>query len=595
MATTPDSTPKPKLSMSGMRSALKLFAYIKPYQTQFYIGIVLLALSSGMFFVFPYAIGLSMDVAEGKSKVPITLKEIGWGLVIVLAVQSVISYYRVTTFAVVSEKGTADLRKAIYNKIVRLPIVFFEQNRVGDLVSRINNDVEKLYNVFSFVLAEFLRQIILLIGCVIFMAFSSFKLFAVMFLTFPVIVIGAMFFGKMVRKLSKSRQESLAETSTILDETLQSIHAVKAFTNEAFETKRYGRGNQKVVDISMKFASRRALFAAFIIAVLFGALFFVIMQAMFMVQNKEITAGQVTQFAILTALLGGAIASLGTFYTELVSAIGATERVREILETPSETEAIERKNVAAGRFEGRIKFNQLHFSYPTRPDVEVLKGVSLEIAPGEKVAIAGQSGAGKSTIMQLLLQLHAPLSGQIEVDGRPQYDYDLESYRHNFGIVPQDVILFGGTIKENILYGKPDATDAEVRQAAKEANALEFIEKFPEALDTIVGERGVKLSGGQRQRIAIARAILHDPAILLLDEATSSLDAESEKLVQEALDKLMVGRTSIIIAHRLSTIKDVDRIYVLDKGYIAEMGTHQQLIEQTGGLYASLARLQFSE
>jgi ATP-binding cassette, subfamily B, bacterial len=595
MATTPDSTPKPKLSMSGMRSALKLFAYIKPYQTQFYIGIVLLALSSGMFFVFPYAIGLSMDVAEGKSKVPITLKEIGWGLVIVLAVQSVISYYRVTTFAVVSEKGTADLRKAIYNKIVRLPIVFFEQNRVGDLVSRINNDVEKLYNVFSFVLAEFLRQIILLIGCVIFMAFSSFKLFAVMFLTFPVIVIGAMFFGKMVRKLSKSRQESLAETSTILDETLQSIHAVKAFTNEAFETMRYGRGNQKVVDISMKFASRRALFAAFIIAVLFGALFFVIMQAMFMVQNKEITAGQVTQFAILTALLGGAIASLGTFYTELVSAIGATERVREILETPSETEAIERKNVAAGRFEGRIKFNQLHFSYPTRPDVEVLKGVSLEIAPGEKVAIAGQSGAGKSTIMQLLLQLHAPLSGQIEVDGRPQYDYDLESYRHNFGIVPQDVILFGGTIKENILYGKPDATDAEVRQAAKEANALEFIEKFPEALDTIVGERGVKLSGGQRQRIAIARAILHDPAILLLDEATSSLDAESEKLVQEALDKLMVGRTSIIIAHRLSTIKDVDRIYVLDKGYIAEMGTHQQLIEQTGGLYASLARLQFSE
>jgi ATP-binding cassette, subfamily B, bacterial len=590
-----EEAPKPKMSISKLKESIKLFAYIRPYRVQFYIGLVLLALSSGVFFVFPYSIGLSMDVAEGKSKVPVTLTQIGYGLIVVLLIQSVISYFRVTTFAVVSEKGTADLRKAIYEKIVRLPIVFFEKNRVGDLVSRLNNDVEKLYNVFSFVLAEFLRQIILLLGCIIFMAYSSFKLFAVMFLTFPVIVVGAMFFGRMVRRLSKDRQEALAHTSTILDETLQSIHAVKAFANETFETMRYGKGNDRVVDISMKFAGRRALFAAFIISMLFGALFFVIIQAMFMVQKGELTAGEVVQFATLTALMGGAIAGLGNFYTELVSAIGATERIREILDTPGETEAIERKNVPAGKFEGHIRFKDIHFAYPTRPDVEVLKGVSFDIAPGEKVAIAGQSGAGKSTIMQLLLQLHAPLSGQIELDGRPQYDYELTSFRHNFGIVPQEVILFGGTIKENILYGKPDATDAEVREAAKQANALEFIERFPEGLETIVGERGIKLSGGQRQRIAIARAILHNPAVLLLDEATSSLDAESEKLVQEALDRLMVGRTSIIIAHRLATIREVNRIYVLDKGLIAETGTHEELLNKPKGLYASLARLQFQE
>jgi ATP-binding cassette, subfamily B, bacterial len=587
--------PKQKLSWSKVQEAIKLFSYIRPYRMYFFVGIILLAMSSLVFLVFPKAIGLSMDIAEGKSQYSFTLTQLGFALLGVLLMQSVISYFRVMSFAVVSERGTADLRKAIYEKIIRLPIVFFEQNRVGDLVSRINNDVEKLYNIFYFVLAEFLRQIILLIGCTIMMAYSSFKLFGVMFLTFPVIVIGAMIFGRMIRKLSKERQETLATTNTILDETLQSIHAVKAFANEKFEALRYGRGNETVVATSMKFARGRAIFAAFIITMLFGALFFVIIQAMLMVQRGEMTSGEVITFATLTAVMGGSIAGLGNFYTEIVGAIGATERIREILNTPSETDAIKRKDMPSAKFDGSIKFNDVHFAYPTRPDVEVLKGVSLDIKPGEKVAIAGQSGAGKSTIMQLLLQLHAPVTGSIEVDGRHQYDYELTSYRHNFGIVPQEVILFGGTIKENILYGKPEATEQEVRQAAKQANALDFIDKFPEGLQTIVGERGIKLSGGQRQRIAIARAILHDPAILLLDEATSSLDAESERLVQEALERLMVGRTSIIIAHRLATIRNVDRIYVLDKGHIVETGTHQELVDKTGGLYSSLARLQFED
>jgi ATP-binding cassette, subfamily B, bacterial len=312
-------------------------------------------------------------------------------------------------------------------------------------------------------------------------------------------------------------------------------------------------------------------------------------------QRGEITAGDLLSFGIYTATIGGAIAGLGNFYTELVGAVGATERIREILNSPNETDSFPRKNVAAGRFRGDISFKNLQFSYPTRADVPVLKGISFDIPAGKKVAVVGQSGAGKSTIMQLLLQFHHPLAGEISIDGQNIYDYSLDSYRQNFAIVPQEVILFGGTIRENILYGKPDATENEIAEAAKQANAFDFINNFPEGFETIVGERGVKLSGGQRQRIAIARAILRNPTILLLDEATSALDAESEKVVQEALNRLMANRTSIIIAHRLATIREVDCIYVLQNGKIVEKGTHDELSDLQNGVYASLAKLQFEQ
>jgi ABC-type multidrug transport system fused ATPase/permease subunit len=410
---------------------------------------------------------------------------------------------------------------------------------------------------------------------------------------FPIIVVGAMFLGKRIRNLSKERQKMLAESNTILDETLQSIYAVKAFTNEFFETMRYRTSNDSVVKVALKFAAGRAVFSVFIITVLFGAFFFVILAGMWMVQNNEITAGKLISFLGFTAIIGASIAGLGNFYSEIVGAIGATERVREILNTPSEVDERRQTNLKAGRFNGDIVFDQVKFSYPTRSDVPVLKGVSLRIKPGSKVAVVGQSGAGKSTIMQLLLQFHLLDSGMITIDGTDIYEYDLESYRHNFAIVPQEVILFGGTIKENILYGKPESDESEIIEAAKKANAWDFIKTFPEGLETIVGERGIKLSGGQRQRIAIARAILRNPSILLLDEATSSLDAESEKVVQEALNNLMEGRTSIIIAHRLATIRDVDKIYVLEGGHIIEEGTHEQLSAMENGAYSSLAKLQF--
>lgn len=584
---------RPKLSRESLREALKIFEYIRPYRWQFIFGLFLLFLGSTVFLVFPKIIGQMLDVAQGKIQDNIDLPKIGGWLIGILVFQGIVSYLRVMMFAQVSERGTADIRVALYRRLISLPIVFFEKSRVGELVSRLTNDIEKLYNTFYFVLAEFLRQIIILVGGIGVLWWMSHRLALVMLATFPVIVIGAMLFGRWVRKLSKQRQDKLAESNTILDETLQSIHAVKAFTNELFESQRYSRSNQTVVGISMRYAKGRAVFAVFIITMLFGALFFVIGYGMWMVQTNQITAGELISFVTYTAIIGGSIASLGNFYTELVGAVGATERIREILKTPSEAEERPRGGVKAGRFRGNISFENIQFSYPTRADVPVLKGVSLEIQAGKKVALVGQSGAGKSTIMQLLLQFHFPTAGRVQMDGREIYDYELESYRSNFAIVPQEVILFGGTIRENILYGKPEATDAEIIEAARLANAWDFISTFPDGLETVVGERGIKLSGGQRQRIAIARAILRDPAILLLDEATSSLDAESEKVVQEALNRLMQNRTSIIIAHRLATIRDVDCIYVLEGGHIVEQGTHEELSAMNNGAYSSLAKLQF--
>ena len=312
-----------------------------------------------------------------------------------------------------------------------------------------------------------------------------------------------------------------------------------------------------------------------------------------MVEAGEMPVGDLFSFILYTGIIGGAIGGIGNLYTALTSAMGATERVQEILNRKTEVSAEKTELLPEDRFKGAITYQGVEFAYPSRKDVAVLKGIDLHIEAGQKVALVGGSGAGKSTIIQLLLQFYKTDAGQILIDGQHIYDYDLSKYRLNMATVPQEVILFGGTIRENILYGKPDATEEEIIQAAKQANTWEFIKSFPEGLETIVGDRGIKLSGGQRQRVAIARAILRDPAVLLLDEATSSLDAESEKLVQEALDNLMEGRTAIIIAHRLATIRNVDCIYVIDDGVIVEQGTHEELSMMEEGLYNALAKLQF--
>ena len=588
-----DDTPNPKLNRETLRQALGIFQFVRPYWWRLAVGLVLLFLSSMVFMVFPYLSGMMVDVAQGNSKWHFTLSDIGLVLLGILVVQGFVSYARVMLFAYVSEKGTADLRKALYDKLVSLPIVFFEKSRVGELVSRLTSDVERLYNAFSYTLAEFIRQIIILVSGIIFLAITTPRLALIMLATFPVVVVLAMVFGRMIRKLSKARQEELANSNTIVSETMATVQTVKAFTNEWFESVRYSRSIGEMVRISLDFARGRALFTVFIIVVLFGALFFIIWEGANLLQAGKITAGDLIAFVSYTAIIGGAIAGLGNFYTEILGAIGATERVREILDRESEVVIKPVQPADRSTMRGDIRYSELRFRYPTREDVEVLKGVSFEVRAGQKVALVGPSGAGKSTIVQLLLRYYALEEGMIEVDGRSISDYDISEFRSHLAIVPQEVILFGGTIRENIRYGKPDASEEEIIEAARKANAWEFIQSFPDGLGTLVGERGVKLSGGQRQRIAIARAILKNPSILILDEATSSLDAESEKLVQEALNKLLEGRTSIIIAHRLATIRDVDQIYVLDEGRIVEQGTHEELSLLENGIYNSLARLQF--
>ena len=600
MATAPPpaaaeaSPAKPKVSREQLRDALRIFAFVKPYRWSLVAGLVLLGLSSLVFMAFPYLIGEMVDTATGAGELGYSLRELGVGLLVILVAQSVVSYFRVLLFARVSELGIADVRKAVFGRMIALPLPFFEANRSGELISRLTADVSKLYAAFSITIAEFLRQVLILLFGITFIVVRMPRLSFTMLLTFPVVVVGAGYFGRYVRKLSRERQEQLAETNNILGEAVQSIQSVKAYVNEWLERGRYGRAQDSTVEVSLRYARARALFSVFVITFLFGALFFIIWRAAVMVEEGSLEPGELLEFALYTAIIGGAIAGLGNFYTELLGAVGATERIRDILAEPTEALPLEAATaVPPLPLRGDVAFEGVRFRYPTRPDVAVLDGLTLRIRAGERVALVGPSGAGKSTTLQLLLRFYEDYGGRITVDGTEIRELDLGGFRQNLGIVPQEVLLFAGTIADNIAYGRPDATRAEIERAAAEANAAEFVARFPEGLDTVVGERGVKLSGGQRQRIAIARALLKDPRILLLDEATSSLDAESERVVQEALDRLMEGRTSIVIAHRLATVRDVDRIFVIDGGVVAESGTHDELSLREDGLYNSLAKLQF--
>lgn len=585
-----DDDTKKKISKEQFKEALKIFSFILPYKWYFIAAFVMLVLSSLLTMVFPFVAGVLTDIATGTPRYGLTLNDIGYMLIGVLLLQGFISFSQVILNANVSERAMADLRKALYSKMISLPLFFFEENRVGELMSRISSDVAQLQSVFSFTLLSFFRQIFILIIGVTLLLITTTKLSLIMLATFPVVVVGALFFGKYLRKLSKNRQKELAETNVVVEESLQNIKSVKSYTNESYETGRYGSRIDALVGISLKLARVRAAFSTFIVVLLFGGMFFVLWMGANFVASGQMSIGELVSFIAYTGFIGGAIAGLGNFYSEIISAIGGTERIRDILNKPSELDI---ESDASLKLYGDIQYRNLRFSYPTRPEFEVLKGINLDIKQGSKIALVGQSGGGKSTIVQLLMRYYPVEQGRIEVDGQQHDQYDIKAYRNNIAIVPQEIMLFGGTLKENILYGKPDATDEELIRAAKLANCYSFIQAFPDQFETAVGERGVKLSGGQKQRVAIARAILKNPSILILDEATSALDTESERLVQDALENLMQGRTSIIIAHRLSTIKNVDKIYVLEEGRIIEQGTHETLIQEPEGHYANLAKLQF--
>ena len=587
-----ENSAKPKFSKEKFQKNGYIFRYLIPYRVPFFLGMLVLSAGSILFLLIMKLPGEVFNILDKKPTYPITLNQLFLSILLLLGIQSVLSYFRIRLFAIVSEKSMATLRSDLFKKMISLPIPWIEEQRVGELTSRITNDVTQIQGALATTVAEFLRQIIILVGGILFIVFAMPRLALIMLGTFPLVVFAAMYFGKHIRKFTKERQDELAQTNVVVEETMQNIRTVKAFTNEWFELKRYASHLNKVVNLALKAATMRGLFASFIVFVMFGALFFIMWQAALMVENGTLVKGDLVNFIIFTGIIGGAIASLGTFYTELITALGAGERIVDILQMPGERNIDSSKPISK-RFQGKIDFSEVFFAYPSRPEKMVLKGIDLNVNPGERIALVGMSGAGKSTLTQLLMQFYKADTGQIFIDNLPVQEYDLSDLRGNMAIVPQDVMLFGGSIKDNIAYGNPSASDSDIMEAAKKANAWEFIDGFPLKLETIVGERGVKLSGGQKQRVAIARAILKDPAILILDEATSSLDAESERLVQEALQVLMVGRTSIIIAHRLATIKDVNQIYVLENGTIAEKGTHQELLQNENGLYTSLAKLQF--
>lgn len=589
MGTGVDPKDKVKVDKKGLQKALKIFRFVIPYKWTFGFGMMFLLLSNLTTMSFPLLIGEMTKVIEGKSTY--LINEVTIFFFAILIVQAILSFFRIYTFAQVSEKSMRDVRQTLYAKIITMPIFNFEKRRVGELMSRITSDITQLQDVLSITLAEFFRQIFTLIGGIALITYLSWKLTLFMLATFPLLVVAAIVFGKFIRKISKKSQDELAATNIIVEETFQSIQAVKSFTNEGYEVNRYAQSLNKVIEAALRAATMRGAFVSFVIFALFGGIVGVVWYGAQLVAQGDMILADLLTFIFYTAFIGGSVGGLGDIYAQLQKTIGASDRILEILEDPSEVHLEDKTENVAIDF-GTIELKNIHFSYPSRPSVEILKGISIRIEPGQKVAIVGTSGTGKSTLAQLMMRFYEPNTGEIELNGRNINAYSVNAWRKMLALVPQEVLLFGGSIRENIAYGKPGATQAEIEHAAEQAYAREFIESFPEKWDTLVGERGVKLSGGQRQRIAIARAILKDPKFLLLDEATSALDSESEKWVQSALEELMKNRTSLIIAHRLSTIRSADQIIVMESGKIVEAGTHEELLAKKQSVYRKMVSLQ---
>lgn len=638
-----DRLPKTKLSRESLRETLRLFRYIAPYRWRFFVGLACLALGSVMGLSFPLLAGGLIDAAlrPAGATLPVlgtvSLNAIALVLVGTITLQALGSFGSALSFSRAGQSALADLRAETYGRLIALPMTFFAQRRVGELTSRVSADIAQIEDALVWAVPQLCRQTVMLAGGITLIALTSGQLTLVMLSTLPLLIAAAVTFGRRLRRLARETQDRLAETGTIVEETLQGIASVKAFANEVFELGRYQIANAAVLTAAYRTARWRGGFVALMVATLFGGIVIVLWFGARLLQAGEITPGELTRFVLYTTFVAGAMGQAAELFSQVQKTVGATERVRELLREPTELTPIldpagapdgrshpvaervsvspatadetrtrsptadghgvpprrERRATAPARLRGAVTLERVTFRYPARPEIAVLQDVSLSAEPGEVIALVGPSGAGKSTLTALLLRFYAPERGRVLIDGRDARDYDLHWLRGQMALVPQDVLLFGGSIAENIRYGKPDATDAEIREAARQANAAEFIDRFPEGYATVVGDRGIKLSGGQRQRIAVARAILKNPAILILDEATSSLDSESERLVHDALQTLMHGRTTFVIAHRLATIRNADRIAVIDQGRVVETGTHAELNAISDGLYRRLAALQF--
>lgn len=602
--------PKVKLTKSSLSELTFIFKYLKPYKRYFIGGLIFISLSAFSTMLFPFLMGkmigavsnTAVKMPGGMSATPsadgpLAFLNGHWSLNLTLllifaqlSVQTVFSFMRVYLLTKSGTGAVADLRKDLYAKLITLPMSFFSTQRVGDLSSRISSDIGQIQDSLSFVFAEFLRGLITLIIGLSLIFLISAKLAFIMLAVVPVIAVSAVFFGGKIRKMSRRETDMLADSGTIVQETLQGISVVKAFTGETLEKKRYAKNINSLIEFAVKSGSYRGFFVSFIIFSVFGAIGFVVWYGANMIQAGTMNVDQLIMFVIYSGFVGGTLGGFADMFGQLQKTIGATQRVRELM--AMEGESLQESSETKERINGEVEFKDVEFSYPSRKEIQVLKGISFTASKGQQIAIVGGSGGGKSTIAAMIMRFYNADKGEILIDGKSIMAYELNYLRTQIAYVPQDVILFGGTIYENILYGKPDATREEVVMAAKKANALQFIESFPEQFETLVGERGIQLSGGQKQRIAIARAVIKNPAILVLDEATSALDSESELLVQEALDDLMQNRTSIVIAHRLSTIRNADQIIVLNKGQIVEKGKHDELLKIEKGVYRSLTELQ---
>ncbi|MCE2695002.1 MAG: ATP-binding cassette domain-containing protein [Verrucomicrobiaceae bacterium] len=567
--------------------------YLRPHANVFIPALIALAITGGMTIVFIKELAAVAGKGIGGATGPEWMAELHdslWFLVGIVAIQAVIAFFRIMLFAKASERALAALRLDTFSRIIRLPMATLNQRRVGELASRLANDVEAMRETLVVTIPMLIRHTVMLSLCLILILNMSVKLSLFMVGTIPVVIVLIAIFGSRIRKLTKKAQDNLAASQVVVDESLQSIVSVKAFRNEVHEMARYEKNLGEYLTTVIRAAIPRASFIAFIIFAFSVALILVTWFAMRMLNFGEIGKEELTQFAGLSGMIAASFMQFPELITQLQRSLGATERVREILKDEVEPQDTEKAVVT--RFRGEIEMRGVSFAYPTRPEAVVLRDFDLSAKAGQRIALVGPSGSGKSTSVALLFRFYEPTTGEILIDGRPIHDMTLTELRRNLALVPQEVLLFGGSIQENIAYGKPGATEDEIINAAKKANAHEFIIGLTEGYRTLVGDRGTQLSGGQRQRIAIARAILADPAILILDEATSSLDAESERLVQDALDKLMENRTSIIIAHRLSTVRRCDQILAMSGGAIIERGTHDELVSKPGGLYGSLAKLQ---
>lgn len=575
----------------------RLAGYIAPYRRKFALACLAMLLSSLLGLAFPYVTGTLVDAAlrgsaRGWTK---SIDMIALTLVLVLALQSFFSFFQLVWFIEVGEKTLSDLRKDTYGTLVRLPMSFFSGRSTGELTSRIASDLTQIQETLNTALSQLLRQIATLGGGIFLIGMISLKLTLVMISSFPLIVFFAVFTGKRIRRLSRNAQDVLAQSSVVVEETLQGVRNVKSFANEWYEISRYSQVIDRYVSSVIRVARFRGAFLSFIIFGLFGAIVLVLWYGSRLVQQGEISIGNLTSFLLYTTFIGAAMGSFADLFSQLQKALGATERIEEILlehPEPVTLQPRQRKDEAAVTLKGEVGMRNVSFSYPGRRELPVLKSISFEVKAGRRMAVVGPSGSGKSTLFSLLQRFYDPDEGVVFIDGRDIREFPLTELRRLIAVVPQDVLLFGGSIRENIAYGKPGAGEEEIVEAARQANAHEFIMSFPDKYLTLVGDRGVQLSGGQRQRIAIARAILSDPAILLLDEATSALDSESELLVQDALEHLMKARTSFIIAHRLSTVRNADMIMVIKEGRVVEIGTNEELLEMKDGVYRMLSAMQ---